>query len=674
LSIGARSAGKIALLAAALGWGGFAVAVSDACLPVAGGGELTVAGIGRVVFSGLSTDRVRDAASLTGSVCLAFEAVDGVLRTERLELSGLSTDLVITAADVTLELPGWTLTARSLRSNGAIATLDEVAMEGVEAVARAATVRFDLVVGDVEAVDLRLVTETVWLDARSARFDGRRVWAADAWLTTCDCPPASAPVRLEASTVRLDLVGLQLHLDGGVLSTDFGRWRLPSPLELDESALADLTLPVTLGPDPDGRRGLVLAGREREVAPGVRFTWDAANGQDGRRPDAGARVVATTEGATVDVLAGSERLRVVWRLRRPLTPSWDLEIGQRLEGGDWSTPVRDQHVSLIGAARFDRPLPGVARVEAVGSTTVAASAQTLAGSDVIGSRWGVETRMLAVGVERDLARLTVELAGGATGYPAQQAFQAWVSVAPRWVARTGPWRIELAHLSRWVAGASPFGVTLDRRLPAHRTDLTLTASPSAIGGGWRLASSLTARLDWRADPERSGRPLGVERLRVRFDAEGPAWGGRLVFEGAADLAGWIDPRPGRDLDASLVGTWTRRQVELGARVGVAWAAGTPALRELTLFAAWPLERGDWAWRPYLAFDLASISRNGAGWWSGHGLDVAWTSCCGTVELGYRHDTGRGTSVRAGVTFDVHPVDLDRLAAPARWADLAAAAR
>ncbi|MDA0700501.1 MAG: hypothetical protein O3A02_04775, partial [bacterium] len=159
---------------AALGCGGFAAAEFDACPPVAGGGELMVAGIGRVVFSGLTTDRVRDAASLTGSVCLAFEAVDGLLRTGRLELSGLSTDLVVAAADVTLELPDWTLTARSLRSNGAVATLDEVMMQGVEAVARAATVRFDLAVGDVEAVDLRLVTETVWLDARSARFDGRR--------------------------------------------------------------------------------------------------------------------------------------------------------------------------------------------------------------------------------------------------------------------------------------------------------------------------------------------------------------------------------------------------------------------------------------------------------------------------------------------------------------------
>jgi hypothetical protein len=288
---GRKAAAGLAIAAWFLGLvSSFAAAADEvACWRVAGGQELSVAGLGRVVFDALTTDRARDAASLTGGVCLTLAAVDGELRTERLELTGLTGDLALAALDVALSLPGWVLTAGELTSDGARATLRRVAMRGAEAVALADEVVIDLASGEVVAHGLRLATETVWMDAERGTFDGHTVWAERALLTTCDCPPEESPLRLEAVAVRLDLAETRIRLDGAVLGVQQLRVELPDPLELDAAAIADLALPVTLGADPEGIRGLVLRGVEREVAAGVRFAWDIASGEGGRAPHSDCR-------------------------------------------------------------------------------------------------------------------------------------------------------------------------------------------------------------------------------------------------------------------------------------------------------------------------------------------------------------------------------------------------
>jgi hypothetical protein len=534
-------------------------------------------------------------------------------------------------------------------------------MVGEEAVARAATVRFDLASGAVEAEALRLVTETVWLDARLATFDGRTLSAETAWLTTCDCPPEEAPLRLEAEDVRFDLAIGGLALTGGVLAGSGGRWPLPSPLAFDERSLADLTLPFTLGADPEGVRGLLLRVHEREAAPGVRFAWDVASGGEGRDPDGGFALTAAADGVQVEVVGASQRLRVAWRQDWRIAPGVSVGMAQRLEGGDWREPVRDQAVTVDVEARVAAPGTALAHLEVGARALVALSAQRLDGTEVVGTRWGIEGRGRLVGVDGPAGRLSVDLSGGATTYPAHGATQAWLAANPTWVVRAGTLRLQVDHLSQWVAGASPFGVTLDRRAPLHRTDLAVRAT-ATVARGWRGVASLTTRFDWRPDPLRVGRPRGVERLQVRVELSGPGLGGALSLFAAGDLAGWVDPRAGRPFSASFGASWASDGWELGTRLDVDLRGAAPAWREAVLFGAWPIRFGDWRWRPYLAFDLAALDRGGVGGWSGHGLEVAWTSCCGIVELGYRHDAGVGTRLHAGITFETHPVDLGRLAA------------
>jgi hypothetical protein len=628
------------------------------CWPMAGGQELSVAGLGQVVFDALTTDRARDAASLTGSVCVTLSTVGGVLRTERLDVTGLTRNPALAAGDVSLSLPGWELTAAELRSDGVRARLRQVAMRGAEAVGLADLVVIDLDSGEVVAYGLRLATETVWLDALRGSFDGTSVQAEGAQLTTCACPPEEAPMRLEADTARLDLSEFRLRLQGGVLHLRSIRSVLPDPFELDAAMLA--SPPLALGLDPEGVRGLVLRGLEREVAPEVRFGWDVGIGQGARPPDAAWRLTAMTDGASIDVVGGSEAIQAAWSARWPLTGGFGLRIAQRLEAGAVPEPVRDQTAGIDWRATVGRQGVGWSSVEIGASAMGALSAQSLEdGAEVVGTRWGVEASARVTAEDPTLGQLETVLMAGAHHYPRQDATQAWIELAPTWKVRSGPWALEVEHVAVWVAGASPFGVRLDRRLPTQRTDASLTVT-TAIAEGWSLSGSATLRLDWSADAAPSGRISGMEWLKVRFDLTGPAWGGLWTFGAAADLAGWIDARPGRAAVAAFGASWSGHGREFGTRVGLQGGAAGTTWTEAAVFASWTIGRGDLAWRPYLAFDLAALGRGGAGWWSGHGLDLAWTSCCGILELGYRHDDALGTRLRGGFRLETHPLELERL--------------
>jgi hypothetical protein len=128
----------------------------------------------------------------------------------------------------------------------------------------------------------------------------------------------------------------------------------------------------------------------------------------------------------------------------------------------------------------------------------------------------------------------------------------------------------------------------------------------------------------------------------------------------ADLAGVIDPRPGRASSLGATVAWTRADWEFGTRLRLDPSAPDGPWREATVFAALPVATGDWWWRPYLALDVAAWAREEARWWVGHGLDLAWASDFGVLDLGYRYDDGIGLRLNVGVRFESRPLDFERL--------------
>lgn len=240
--------------------------VPDTCVPVEGGAELTVEGLGRAVFAGLSTDRVRDEALLSGGVCVEFSAIGGVLRSERLTVSGLGDGAALAAVDVVFQLDEWTIAADLLEADAARAVLVGVTLTSPDAVALAEGLRVDLASGTIAAHALRLVTETLWVVADAATLDGDRVALHGVGLTTCDCPPADASVRLEARTADLDLVEPSVTLHGADLVVGALRWALRDPWSFDAENLTVPLPPISVFEDPEGRRGTLVGVAEQPYA------------------------------------------------------------------------------------------------------------------------------------------------------------------------------------------------------------------------------------------------------------------------------------------------------------------------------------------------------------------------------------------------------------------------
>jgi hypothetical protein len=253
------------------------------------------------------------------------------------------------------------------------------------------------------------------------------------------------------------------------------------------------------------------------------------------------------------------------------------------------------------------------------------------------------------------------VAAATTAYPGTAAHQTWATVRPNLTVRAGGGRVAASHFARWVAGASPFSERVDRAVAEQRSDLVGTWTGALPGG---LGIDVGASLSYRWDPDalRAGRRVGVEDLTVRARATLPSGEASLSLALELALAGRVDPRPGREAFASLRGTWVRDRWELGVRTTVGLEPGG-GWRDLTVFAAVPVDPSPtWSLRPYLAVDVLAFAGGAGPWLRGHGLDVAWRTCCGTVEVGYRSDAVDGATTHFAVLLPVRPLDPERLAA------------
>ncbi len=641
-----------ALLAGVAGHAG----AQPTCMAVDGGGALTVAGIGRVVFGELVTDRVRDAATFGGGVCLVVEGADMSFRTQRLEVADLGAAPRLSATDVQVSVPGWELEAARLQTANTVAELFDVIIVGADGVGRAASIELDLASGRLTAHDLVLLTATLRLDTVSATLLGPTLEAESPQLSTCDCPPDLAPVKLDARTAHVDLDAERITLVGGAVVVGDVRWPLADSTTFDQNTLASWRLPVALGPDPDGERGWLLRGLEQEVTAATRWSWLVASGGETRPAAGSVRVDARSSGATLALNAGTDGLAVDLALAAPTVAGATFSVRQRLEGGGMEDPVRDTAFRAAWSATL--ATGGVDAVVGFGGT-VALTGQTEDGVEVAGPRLGVDGHLQLGAAGAGAWSPSVRFDAGATRYPWAARSQVWLAVAPRVEAAFGGVRLDLRHRARWVWGASPFGERVDRLLPLQRTDALVTWSVD-LDAGWRLAASLDTRYDWRSDALRPGRAVGVERFTTGFELRGDVGAGVLTADVDVAWAGLVDPRPDREASATGRLAWTDAEVEVGVRTAVDLVPAE-GWREVTVFGAVPLQGEDAAWRlrPYLAVDLLAFAGGPGPWLRGHGLDVVWTSCCATVDVGYRMDDGEATT-RFALSLPVRDLDPDRL--------------
>ena len=614
--------------------GGTALAATCAVVP--GASEFAIEDVGKVVFEELATDRAADAIRFGGGVCLEVAGQTLTIRAEVLDVSGLGVAPVVSASMATVRAGPWVLGADELRATAEAVTLTRATLSGEGLVGLADVLELSIADGVFQAQRLVVATPTLRLDMGVGRFDGREIHGERLVLSTCDCAPGDASLRLEGLSGVYDLDTNMLRLEQGALVAFGMRFAVEGTIALDEDILAEFTPPLAL--ERDQRRGWLLQLVE-QTQGGVRLSADWAFSDE--RPPRARSLLSASEGAThVTLRLTSGSAEVLTATSLPLGAGFTLGLTQRLSGGT-EEPVQDAALRLSYGP--DRALPALpaGSIAARAEGTLALSAQQLGGITRASPRAVAAARLDAASPPSELGVLRVRTELGVSGYATLPGEQLWWSVNPRYDLRRPSASVSMSHLYRDVLGSSPFDEEVDEVLPRQRSEVTLALHPQHER--WR--ASLAARYDWLPDAGRPGRSVGLERLRldarvIALEAAGAA--PELAFAGALELAGWLDPRANRDGFARLSAdvSWPRRKLELGLAAEVALLPDQVGLRELTIGGSFPLtwSERELEVRPYLALDVwPTLAGDGWPLLRGHGLGLLWRSPYGTLDAAYRSE-------------------------------------
>jgi len=692
------------------------------CEPYSGGGTLRIEGIGTAEFAQVTAEGGRERLTLSAGVCVTFEGTTAaVLRAEELELTrGDPWDL--RASRVSLELPELRLTGEGMRLAGDRLLFERATLEGEALVGTAVRLEVAWKTGEWSAEEVRFATPVGWWDAARARTVGGEVRFEAVWFSSCDCPPGLAPARIEAAFVEIGLDPLSLTIGEGIWVSSLGRASLPARFRLDPEAWARWLGEIQVTP----AGGLSSTWRPRTVAPGVSLGGALASGWPTGDRALALDLQAASDDRTVRLQARDDRLRVDWNDRVPLGDLWFVSIGQRLEFGAWPTNVRDSYLTLSRAWSGRAP-PPLSEVTGRVNLGVAVTATGAAGGTSVGSRATLDSHWLLRGVPVAGTTPRLAAAAGVGLYPEAisdrgvAATQWWGEVRPGLEWRGGGTSVSFDHRGRWVAGASPFGVAVDRLLPLQETNLNLRSRHAWTDGS--LDARLAVAVNWDRDPTGGDVRFRITTLNPTIALSSTLSAGLLRGAIEGELAGWTQTDgslPKRSLTASLrldadaswgalglsvrgeagkpatrsltltVGgqpsefRWSvalagdpwaltpletlRFQGELGlerddlsAGIAVTWLPWSPesAANGLMVRARLPWIGGAFAVRPSFEVDASGWVR-GDDWrsvWRAYGLEFLWETRLGSIEATVEQRQDQGARVRVGVSLPNRPVEL-----------------
>jgi hypothetical protein len=608
--------------------------------------RLTVNGLGTAYFQDFETAPDGASVELSGGVCIVGEGTGWTLVAESALLSGLrpGEQPRVEVDGPVLTYQGWRIVAEMLRSDATELALEEASFSGKGVLGSARTLLVDLRGGGTSAREVRVLGESFRLEAEAAELLGDAVDMKVVTITTCTCPGrpfyvvSGNEARLELGTQRLDVEGGELHVAGL-------RLQLAERFQLSAAVFEELALPVTLEYRPGSNgTGLGLVVPDLELDEGLSLEMGVL-GLDGANP-LQAFALANYRSGKVSFSAGRARggPRADFSYVEPLAPGLEASLAIR-NRHEAQSDFLHEGVLELRAAPAPLALRGDAELSLNGSLFAAGSAQELSGGTVVSPRLGTAAGAQVALPTGPGATLTVGLEGRLTDYPAFDASQYGVSLRTGWRYRRGPWSLDLRHQRMWTDSGSPFSTKLDRLVPANEL-----AAQAAVTGPLAAGFSGRARLDFDYDLLLLGgnEPEGFERLGATVGVDYPVGGWTLGLEGNLELAGLLDPDPGGDRKAHVQTTFSaeREEWELGAKVRWGLRPGREGLSLLETRLAVPLGFDQGKLTPYLALDFAPLLTGGDSLrLSGHGVELTWRSCCGTLKLGYRQqDSAFSTTI------------------------------
>jgi hypothetical protein len=539
----------------------------------------------------------------------------------------------IEARDVELSFENYQLTADTLLSTATGLQLTGVMFTGTNLGGMAQAASYTFETQEIELFESSVRGQSVTIDSKRARLLGDEATFEELTVTTCQC--SGDPFYLvRADTANFNLVTQTLNVLEGTL--ELAGLRLAfNAITVSPQTLQDFRFPVTIeylpGNLEDGATGLGIRVPSLRLDDTLTLELGIV-GLDTEYPLGGIFVIHyKDQSATADVGLTPFGFQADFRVTEPLSPGLELTFG--VNNRDWLKEdfLHEAYVSTDARTSFSL-LPHD-RLNLHGQILLAGSSQTLTTVPVIDGRLAFNTNTTYQVPPLPFGQFELNAQTRLSYYPVNQRTQWGVRLTPRWRHTVGAASFEVNYTRQWTNGASPFSTKLDKLEPESR-----------IVANTRVAGNLTPSLQGEVNFSVNYNFLDVERS-IGEGFASLAASGKLNYQISAitvtpNLSVELAPLMNPDLDADF-----RPLLSSGLTVsGGSWEAGFAASYDLELsefskiqtLGSFTINLGNVSLEPFLALNvLPTLTENTWPQLSGHGLEVVWRTCCGTLNVGYR---------------------------------------
>lgn len=570
--------------------------------------------------------------TLTGGVCI--ENANGVqFITLEASVNIVEDAAIIRAEDVVVTSNGYELNADILVSDGATIELREVSFTGTNLEGVAKKVRYDFATQAIELFDSSVRGQSVTIESKRARLKGEQANFEELTATTCRCS-GDPFYQVRAERADFNLTSQTLVVSEGTLEL-IGLRLAFREVTVSPESLRDFRFPVVIeyiaGSQSNGATGLGIKIPSLRLGDNLTLELGLV-GLDDAYPLAGVFVVHYQDAQTkADIGLTPFGFQGDFRITQPLEPWLSLSFG--VNNRHWAKAdfLHESYLSLDTANTLS--VFGNDTFTLNGQWLVAGSSQALPDNPILDGRLALNTNATYQAPALPLGQLSLTTQTRLSYYPLFSKVQWGVRLAPRWQHTVGIASFDVLFSRQWTNSNSPFSTKLDRLEPESRLIVNT-----------KIAAALAENVSGEVNFGVNYNFLDVTRyLGEGFASLGAS--GKLTYRVnnldvvpsfGIEFAPLMNPALDKNFRPLIKGGLDVIHPRWEAGFEINYDMALAELSKLEGRGSVTIDLGDVSLEPFLALDvLPTLLENTWPRLSGHGLELEWRSCCGTLNVGYR---------------------------------------
>jgi hypothetical protein len=569
---------------------------------------------------------------LSSGVCI--ENPEGVqFITIEANVTIVENSATIEAENVSVSAEGYELTAKTFVSDGENVQLSDVIFTGTNLEGIAKKARYNLVTQEIELTESSVRGQAVTIESQRAILKGDQASFEQLTATTCRCS-GDPFYQVRAEHADFNLTTQTLQVTAGTLELTGLRLAF-NEVTVSPETLQNFRFPVEVayvaGSVEDGGTGLGIKVPALRLDDTLTLEFGLV-GLDDAHPLAGVFVVHFQDSTTrADIGFTPFGLQADFNLTEPLTPWLSASFG--VNNRHWAKAdfLHESYLSVDASSHLsvlENDALGVS-----GQLLVAGSSQAFPDTPILDGRLALNASASYQAPALSFGQLSLSAQTKLSYYPISNKVQWGVKLAPRWQHTIGAVSFDVSYSKLWTNSASPFTTKLDRLEPESR----LLASSKIAGA---LADNLQGELNFSVNYNFLDVTSYVGEGFASLAASGKLMYQINTLNVVPSFGVEFAPLMNLDLDKNfrplLKGGLDVIHPRWEAGFEVNYDMGLAELSKLETRGSFTLDIGDVSLEPFLALNvLPTLLDNTWPNLSGHGLEVQWRSCCGTLNVGYR---------------------------------------